>query len=161
MDLVVFLPMFIAGLGCGFYLRDWLLKREASQYRGNLYPSSAIAPASQSPDCARKMVTPELGLPTSGQNAAIALRSLDLEAERPSRVAPELKLPTFSQNTAAPPRSVEPDVTTRKIPAAQSKLPTYAQKPAALSPLADKGLDRMNDELRALLELLPNSGRKP
>jgi hypothetical protein len=41
MEILIFLPMFVAGFGCGYYLRDRVLKKR--------YPASARAPETAEP----------------------------------------------------------------------------------------------------------------
>jgi hypothetical protein len=59
METLIFLPMFVAGFGCGFYVRNWLLKQEASQYRPNPNLGPAIATPYRALDHGQKaVVTP-------------------------------------------------------------------------------------------------------
>ena len=44
-EMAIFLPMFIAGFGCGFYLRDRILKNRRSRYPVNPYISQEVVPS--------------------------------------------------------------------------------------------------------------------
>jgi hypothetical protein len=48
--------MFVAGFGCGFYVRNWLLKQEVSQYRPNPNLGPAIATLYRALDHGQKAV---------------------------------------------------------------------------------------------------------
>jgi hypothetical protein len=75
METLIFLPMFVAGFGCGFYLRNWLLKQEASQYRPNPNLGPAIATPYRAPDHNQKtVVTPRQTTDHLGPKAIAPLR---------------------------------------------------------------------------------------
>ena len=46
MESLIFLPMFIAGFGCGFYLRDRILKKQCSRYLGDPHIVQKVARSS-------------------------------------------------------------------------------------------------------------------
>jgi hypothetical protein len=43
MESLIYLPMFVAGFGCGFYVRDWVFKRQRPRFSLEPYQSSALA----------------------------------------------------------------------------------------------------------------------
>jgi hypothetical protein len=43
MEILIYLPMFVAGFGCGFYVRNWVFKRQRPRFSLVPYPSSAVA----------------------------------------------------------------------------------------------------------------------
>jgi hypothetical protein len=46
MESLIYLPMFIAGFGCGFYVRDWVFKRQRPRFLVAPYqfPATAAPP---------------------------------------------------------------------------------------------------------------------
>jgi hypothetical protein len=75
METLIFLPMFVAGFGCGFYVRNWLLKQEASQYRPNPNLGPAIATPYRALDHGQKaVVTPLQTTDHLGPKAIAPLR---------------------------------------------------------------------------------------
>jgi hypothetical protein len=55
METLIYLPMFVAGFGCGFYMRDWVFKRQRAKpamttYKVEMAAASTWLPLDRPPE---------------------------------------------------------------------------------------------------------------
>jgi hypothetical protein len=79
-ELVVLLPLFVAGFGCGFYVRDRILERRRSQYPVKPYiteePAARRQPEPEpEPDHIRKNPSPRAAVPNRVRSVNVPQRS--------------------------------------------------------------------------------------
>jgi hypothetical protein len=81
-EILVFLPMFIAGLGCGFYLRDRILKKQRSRYVVD--PHVVLPPSSiPRPTPIQAIATPPVEPKRVQEVAAKQVRNSNLDIAAP------------------------------------------------------------------------------
>jgi hypothetical protein len=101
---LIFLPMFVAGFGCGFYLRDRILKKQCSRYLADPHivqevarssvtkPARVLAvakPPPVEPKLIHEIVAPKQ-VPNRDSNLAAPLPPLDFKKIRMSNELREL-----------------------------------------------------------------------
>ena len=81
-ETLVFLPMFIAGFGCGFYLRDRILKKQRSRYVVD--PHVVVPPSSiPRPTPIQAIATPPVEPKRVQEIAAKQVRNSNLDIAAP------------------------------------------------------------------------------
>ena len=100
-ELVELLPLFMAGVGCGFYVRDRIVEGRGSQYLGKYITQEPAARRQPEPDHIQENPSPRPALPDrtrsvnspqrSGPNGETELASSSPLDFDPVRVSDELR----------------------------------------------------------------------
>jgi hypothetical protein len=74
-ELVELLPLFVAGVGCGFYVRDRIVERRGSQYLGKYITQKPADRRQPEPDHIQENPSPRPALPSRTRSVNSPQRS--------------------------------------------------------------------------------------